>query len=64
MASLDERLTQLEIEVDELRSHIDGGVAREGWIDQITGSFKDDPDFDEVLRLGRELRESDRVCPE
>ena len=27
-----------------------------GWIDRITGSFADCPEFDEIVRLGREFR--------
>ena len=37
---------------------------KEGWIDRITGTFKDDPDFDEILRLGREIRQADRPSSE
>jgi len=29
------------------------------WLDEVAGSFENDPDFDEVVRLGRELREAD-----
>jgi hypothetical protein len=39
----------------------DGGqsqAAEKNWVDQISGSFKDDPEFEEVLRYGREYRES------
>jgi hypothetical protein len=36
----------------------------EGWIDRITGSFKDDPDFEEILRLGQEIRKADRLDAE
>jgi hypothetical protein len=33
-------------------------AAEKKWVDQISGSFKDDPEFEEVLRYGREYRES------
>jgi len=29
------------------------------WLDEVSGSFENDPDFDEVVRLGKELRKSD-----
>ena len=29
------------------------------WIAEITGSFKDDPDFDEIVRLGKEMRDAE-----
>jgi hypothetical protein len=28
------------------------------WIDQVTGSMEKWPEFDEVIRLGREFRQS------
>ncbi len=39
-------------------------IQQEGWINSISGSFKDDPDFEEILRLGREIRQADRPNPE
>jgi uncharacterized protein (DUF433 family) len=29
------------------------------WIAEITGICKDDPDFDEIVRLGKELRDAE-----
>ena len=28
------------------------------WIERIAGTFRDDPDFDEIVRLGREFRKA------
>jgi hypothetical protein len=30
------------------------------WLDDVSGSFENDPEFDEVVRLGKELRKADR----
>jgi hypothetical protein len=30
------------------------------WLEQVIGSFKDEPAFDEVLEHGRALRQADR----
>jgi hypothetical protein len=35
-------------------------IPRPNWISAISGTFKDDPEFDEVLRLGKEFREADQ----
>ena len=61
MASVEERLARLEKEIEELKK---AGRARPSaddgnWISKITGTFKDDPEFDEILRLGREERQAD-----
>lgn len=29
------------------------------WIGRINGSFKDDPGYDEIIELGRQIRKSD-----
>lgn len=63
MATVEERLEQLEREVTLLKlsqsSKIDLSAKKPGWIAKIEGSFKDDPDFAEILRLGREERQAD-----
>jgi hypothetical protein len=63
MATVEERLEQLEKEVTFLKlsqsSKIDLAAKKPGWIAKIEGSFKDDPDFAEILRLGREERQTD-----
>ena len=55
MATVDDRLHALEMEVAILRGH---SVERsdKNWIEVVAGSFRDEPEFDEVLRLGREAR--------
>ncbi|MBM3992870.1 MAG: hypothetical protein FJ303_01755 [Planctomycetes bacterium] len=32
---------------------------KQNWIEQMSGSFKGDPDFGEILRLGREIRDAE-----
>ena len=32
---------------------------KSNWIAEITGSFKDDPNFDEIVRLGKEMRDAE-----
>jgi len=51
---MEKDLAQLKSQVESLRSN-------RGWIDRITGSFKDDPEFEEILRLGQEIRQADRL---
>jgi hypothetical protein len=55
-----ERIAKLEEQVAELSQH-----AREApsapdtaWWKRLVGVFKDDPEFEEAMRLGREYRES------
>jgi hypothetical protein len=58
--TLEDRVARLEKEVAYLRSQLQRLVSKANWIDQVKGSFKDDPEFDEILRLGGEIRRADR----
>jgi hypothetical protein len=58
--TIEERLSHVEKDVAYLKSQVHSLRSKGNWIDQITGSFKDDPEFEEILRLGREIRRADR----
>ena len=61
MPTVEERLTRLEEEVARLKEANKGGEANAPpWWERIRGTFKDDPDYDEAMRLGRRWRESFR----
>lgn len=63
-STVEQRLEQVEKEVADLKSHIKNLRRAPNWIDAITGTFKDDPEFDEILRLGKEIRDADRPSEE
>jgi len=60
-STLEERVAHMEKDLAELRTELHRLRSGGGWIDKITGSFKDDPDFEEILRLGQEIRRADRL---
>ena len=59
MATVNDRLNALETEVAMLRGQ---SVERrdKNWIEDVAGSFRNEPEFDEVLRLGREARHGEQ----
>jgi hypothetical protein len=57
--TLEERVAMLEAEVARLKRLVAAKPAS-NWLEKIDGSMKDEPAFDEVIRLGREFREADR----
>ncbi len=59
-AMIEQRLTNLESEVAALKHRLDQPAAKRNWLQQIAGSMKDYPEFDEVARLGAEIRQRDR----
>jgi hypothetical protein len=58
--SLEERVTQLEHELALLKAQTSKDDQNAQWPLSVCGSMKDFPEFDEVLRLGREFRQSYR----
>lgn len=62
LEQLEKRLALLEAEVirlrDELRDTVAAGSDPEPWWEEISGTFADDPTYDEAMRSGREYRES------
>ena len=56
---LEQRVTQLEKELRQVKAQL-GARRQVPWYRQILGEFKDDPVFDEIVRMGRQIREADR----
>jgi len=55
--TIEARLTRVERELAILKSKAPRN--KYNWIAEISGSFKDDPDFDEIVRLGKEMRDAE-----
>lgn len=65
LSSVEERLARVEKELAELKSRVgSSGVSPNNWIDTISGSFKDDAEFAEIVRLGKEIRDADKPAAE
>jgi hypothetical protein len=55
--SLEQRVAVLEGEVTELKRSIAAStVTPKSWLDEMSGSMKEFPEFKEVLRFGAEWR--------
>jgi hypothetical protein len=55
--TIEQRLAALEAEVARLKERLER-LAPENWVERISGSMKDYPEFEEVVRLGQEFRRS------
>ncbi len=55
--SLEERIAYLENEINKLKQRLLKPESGLSWR-EACGTFKNDPDFKELLRLGREFRSS------
>ena len=54
--SLEERIEKVEKEIERLKHESNAAKDKANWISNISGSFQDDAEFEEILRLGREER--------
>jgi hypothetical protein len=59
-STIEDRLEAVEDAIAELKSRLEVQRPNSDWMDQVIGVFKDEPAFDEVIRLGREFRMADR----
>ena len=59
-ATLEQRMTVLEDAVRELQQALQARKPAPEWLDRVISSMKDEPAFDEVLALGRAIRQADR----
>jgi hypothetical protein len=56
--TIEQRLAILERRLEELHRQVTALAPKTSWIEQMAGSMRRFPDFPEVLRLGREIREA------
>jgi hypothetical protein len=59
--TVEQRLAILEREVAELKEKLADAHAKPNWIDRVKGPFKGVPEFGEILRLGKEIRQSQKT---
>ena len=58
---LESRLVSLEADVKEIKALLQSQYGpKEPWWKAVVGTFADDPVFDEIRRLGEEIREKER----
>ncbi len=58
--TIEQRLETVERDLAALKGEVRTLKPDPNWISAICGTFKDDPEFDEVLRLGKELRDAEQ----
>jgi hypothetical protein len=56
--NLEERVSKLEKEIFQIKARLSDTKRDKDWPWNISGSMNDFPEFDEIVRLGREFRKS------
>lgn len=54
------RVARIERELELLKTRIPED--KSNWLAEITCIFKDNPEFDEIVRLGKEMRDAEEPC--
>ena len=57
MASVEERLAKVERELEAIKREKQAENSKLGWLERVKGTFKGDQDFEEIVQLGKELRD-------
>jgi hypothetical protein len=60
--SIEERLAVLEEKVESLTKRLER-PRKPDWTKRVIGSFANCPEFDEIVRLGREFRQRQNQIP-
>lgn len=60
--NLEHRVEALERELAQIKRQLEK-LRVPSWFDRVAGSFRDDPEFGEILRLGREFRREHGRAP-
>ena len=57
-SDLEQRVTDLEAEVSNLKRKFDELNTFQPWWKQVVGTFENDPIYEEAMKLGRHYRQS------
>ena len=57
-SALEQRVSDLEVEVNQLKRKINELETAQPWWEQIVGTFENDRIYDEAMTLGRHYRQS------
>ena len=60
VSTVEQRLDVLERQVARLQAISHAARGSHDWLAHVRGSFKNDPIFGEIIRLGRQIRQADR----
>ncbi|PZD71025.1 hypothetical protein C1752_08467 [Acaryochloris thomasi RCC1774] len=55
---IEERVALLEAEVARLKTKVEDSASSRPWWEKITGTFANNPAYDEAMHLGQEYRKS------
>lgn len=57
--SIEKRVSQLEHEIVRLKLRAKSNGDKSKWVNELLGTAKDNPDYLEIARLGKEIRDAE-----
>ncbi len=63
-SNLEQRMVAVEQAVQELKLSVQERKPAPDWLARVIGSMQDEPDFEQVVALGAEIRRADRPAEE
>lgn len=57
---IEERVSQLERELNQIKQSLGKNEDKADWVVKTAGSFRDNPTFAEIAKLGKELRDAEQ----
>ena len=57
--SIEQRVSQLEREIVRLKLRAKTSGDKSKWVNELVGTAKDNPDYAEIARLGKEIRDAE-----
>lgn len=59
-ANLEKRMAELEQELATLRKKVESLTGTKPWWERISGTFQNDPIYEQAMKLGRKYRRAQR----
>lgn len=59
MDTVEERLAKVERDLEAIKRDKQAENSKLGWLERVRGTFKGDRDFEEIVQLGKELRDKE-----
>ena len=57
--SIEQRVSQLEREIVRLKLRAKSSGDKSNWVNELAGTAKDNPEYVEIARLGKEIRDAE-----
>lgn len=58
---IEDRLASIEKDVQQIKAQLTADRSKSNWITETKGAFRGDPNYAEIARLGKEIRDAEKI---